>query len=63
MLLPLLIGAALSNGLGGIPEFHGRPYTPPAPKNKYGLTDEELELMSTMSPKEKKIFLKNRRTA
>ena len=32
----------------------------PKPKNKLNLTDQERELMASMSPKEKKIFLKNR---
>lgn len=32
------------------------------PKNKYNLTEEDIEKMSSMTPKEKKIFLKDRRT-
>jgi len=30
------------------------------PKNKYNLTDEEVEQLSTMTPKEKKKFLKGK---
>lgn len=30
------------------------------PKNKYKLTDEEIELMENMTPKEKKKFLKGK---
>jgi predicted DNA-binding antitoxin AbrB/MazE fold protein len=33
------------------------------PKNKYNLTEEEIEQMADMSPKEKKQFLKSRSTA
>ena len=31
------------------------------PKNKYNLTDEELVMMETMTPKQKKAFLKERK--
>ncbi len=33
---------------------------PQPPKNKYNLTSEEVAHMATLSPKEKKIFLKQR---
>lgn len=44
----------------------GHLYLPPAyklqaPKNKYNLTDEELEQMERMTPKQKKKFLKERK--
>lgn len=35
---------------------------PCEPKNKFNLTDEQIELMATMTPKQKKTFLKLIRT-
>lgn len=48
-------------GVGGFPpdpNFGGS--EPKEPKNKFGLSDEEKEKLKTMSPKEKKKFLKER---
>ena len=64
MLFPLL--AAFAATPGGLHLFDVGPtdqtgFRPePKPRNKYNLTDEELELMASMSPKEKKLFLKGR---
>ena len=35
-----------------------KPYRTPEPKNKHNLSDEQIEQMQTMTPKEKKAFLK-----
>ena len=35
-----------------------KPYKPREPQNKYNLTDEQIEQMATMTPKEKKKFIK-----
>jgi hypothetical protein len=39
--------------------FSGKPRLR-TPKNKYGLSEEEIEAMKSMTPKEKKKFLKGR---
>ena len=36
-----------------------KPYKIPEPKNKHDLTDEQIEQMASMTPKEKKKFLKS----
>lgn len=41
-------------------EFPVRRFKERAPKNKYNLTPEEVEAMASLTPKEKKKFLKER---
>lgn len=62
----LLIFAALQGALMDAnrhnPEFWEPPKrTRAQKKNKFLLSDDEVEMLSTMSPKEKKKFLKDRR--
>lgn len=59
--------AAMAMSADGLPMFNvgeGDTDITPLPRarrrNKFGLTDEELERMADMSPKEKKLFLKGR---
>ena len=40
-----------------------KPYRSREPKNKYGLSDDEIEAISEMTPKEKKKFFKSRASA
>lgn len=58
-LLPLMLAMSRSNEfddvLFGKDKFSGEPREK---KNKYGLTEDHLEMMKTMTPKEKKKFLK-----
>lgn len=60
MMMALLFGSHLSptrdRDLPLLPE--GK--LPRELKNKFNLTDEEKERMATMTPKEKRVFLKNR---
>lgn len=53
LLLHSLIGAAGMDPMFPMPSYRVR-----GPKNKYNLTQEQKDVMASMTPKEKKQFLK-----
>jgi hypothetical protein len=53
--LAFMASVAALSGVKGIERFSSKPKDP---KNKYNLTPEEVILLESMTPKEKKKFLK-----
>lgn len=51
---------AANHNSGGLLIGNSVAIAPPEPKNKYNLNDDERQILSTLSPKQKKLFLKGK---